>query len=116
MKTNEAMAGTITRETIQQMVDLIAEHFHPEKVILFGSHARGDATDQSDVDLLVLFEKAPPEGRRSAPILRVLGRHFGHPVDVVVRTCAGFEEWRCTFGSLARRVAREGIVLYEKAR
>ena len=115
MKTTEASAKLVPREMIQRMVDLIAAHFRPERVILFGSYARGEATEDSDVDLMVLLDKAPPEGKRSAPILRLLYQHFRCPVEVVVRTTAGFDEWRHTVGSLARRVAKEGIVLYEKA-
>ncbi len=48
-----------TRETrqeeIKKMVELIVERFHPEKIILFGSHARGEAGSDSDIDLLVVM-------------------------------------------------------------
>lgn len=45
----------ITPDTIQKMVDRIVERFQPEKVVLFGSCARGQITRDSDVDLLVVM-------------------------------------------------------------
>src|SRR5258708_21749949 len=48
-RSNMSQAGEIT-----EMVRKISERFAPDKIILFGSHARGDAKDDSDVDLLVL--------------------------------------------------------------
>jgi predicted nucleotidyltransferase len=116
MEARQSWAGSVPREVIQHMADMIAQHFHPDKVILFGSYARGQANENSDIDLMVLLEEAPPEGRRSAPMIRLLVEHFPFPVDVVVRTTSGFEQWRHVVGSLVREVAREGIVLYDKAR
>ncbi|HLG20737.1 MAG TPA: nucleotidyltransferase domain-containing protein [Bdellovibrionota bacterium] len=43
------------RQKVQRMVDRIVERFHPERVILFGSHARGTAGPDSGVDLLVVI-------------------------------------------------------------
>jgi uncharacterized protein len=45
----------ISRDRIQDFITAIAREFHPERIILFGSHARGDAGPDSDVDLLVLM-------------------------------------------------------------
>lgn len=108
------LTANVSREIIQEMVDLIVEHFHPEKVILFGSYARGDENKNSDVDLMILLNQTPPEGKRSVPILRLLFEYFSEPIDVVVQTTTGFECWREILGSLAHRVVQEGIVLYEK--
>ncbi len=46
-----------TQDTIQHMVDRIVQRFHPVRVILFGSHARGTARPDSDVDLLVVCDR-----------------------------------------------------------
>ena len=104
----------VPSETILAMAARIVERFHPEKVILFGSHARGQAADASDVDLLVVLSQMPPRGKRSAPIIRMLATEFRLPVDVVVRTAEGMARWRDVPGSLPHEVQREGIVLYEK--
>ena len=43
----------LPRETIDEMARKIAERFHPERIILFGSYARGKATEESDLDLYI---------------------------------------------------------------
>lgn len=48
----------VSTSDIQRTVDLIVENLHPDRVVLFGSHATNSAQDQSDVDLLVLV---PPD-------------------------------------------------------
>ena len=55
---------------IREMAGKIASRFNPQRVVLFGSYARGEATENSDVDLLVVVEKPAPRGKRSAPIAR----------------------------------------------
>ena len=102
-------------ETIRAMAARIAEHFHPEKIILFGSYARGDATVHSDVDFLVVLKECPPRGQRSAPIRLILVREFHEPVDIVVRDIATFNAWKDVFHSISGQAAKEGIVLYDKA-
>ena len=47
-------------ETVERMVDRIVERFQPQKVILFGSHARGDARSGSDFDLLIVAPSDEP--------------------------------------------------------
>jgi len=54
---------TATDVQIQKMVERIVAQFRPEKVILFGSQARGDAGPDSDVDLLVVM---PVQGSKRA--------------------------------------------------
>jgi uncharacterized protein len=54
-RTKNIRSGLVVQKAIEQMVRRIVEQFHPERVILFGSHARGDAGPDSDVDLLVVM-------------------------------------------------------------
>jgi predicted nucleotidyltransferase len=101
-------------EQIDRMVKRIVRRFHPEKVILFGSHARGDAGPDSDVDLLVVM---PVEG--SIVELRLDIREALHsiplPVDIIVTTPEDFA-WRKEFvGTIEWPATREGKVLYARA-
>ena len=63
----------IPMHQIQSLADAIASEFHPEKIILFGSHARGQGGPESDVDLLVLMPYVGHPARRSST-----GRIRGH--------------------------------------
>ena len=104
----------ISHETIRTMAARIAERFHPQKIVLFGSYARGDATENSDVDLLVIVEGLSPRGKRSAPIIQMLAEEYPLPVDVIVRPSSALEQWKDIPGTFAHRVSEEGIVLYER--
>ena len=70
---------------IQTLADKIAREFHPEKIILFGSHARGDAGPDSDVDLMVIIASDEHPSRTAAEITdRVHPRSYG--LDLIVRS------------------------------
>jgi predicted nucleotidyltransferase len=100
-------------EQIDRMVKRIVKKFHPEKIILLGSQARGDAGPDSDVDLLVVM---PVEG--SIVELRLDIREALHsipiPVDIIVTTPEDFA-WRKDFvGTIEWPATREGKVLYAR--
>ena len=84
----------------------------PSKIILFGSQARGNADDRSDVDLLVV---CPFEGSRrkvmSALALTMEG--FGIAVDIIVLSPEEFELDKHIPGTVARPAWLEGVLLYE---
>jgi uncharacterized protein len=100
----------LTQATIQQ----ISDRFQPEKIILFGSYARGEAHPHSDLDLLIVVETFPPRGQRSAPILRMLAETYIEPIDIVVRSAQTLKHWEHVPGSFAHQVLTEGIVLYDR--
>ena len=110
------MSNTQTgiREQIQKMVDRIIERFHPERIILFGSHARGNAGADSDVDLLVVM---PVKGskREKAVEIGVALHDFRIPKDVIVVTPDEFAWRKETVGTVERPANREGKVLYARA-
>jgi len=99
------------RREIRKMVERIIERFHPERIILFGSHARGEATPDSDVDLLVIMDV---KGSKREAQLQV--RHALHdiriPKDVVVSTPEEFIWRQKIVGTIERRAVREGKVQY----
>ena len=99
---------------IETMVKRIVQRFHPLRVILFGSHARGTATPDSDVDLLVILPHVTDKRRATVEIRRVLG---DLPVskDVIVTTPEEIVRRGGLAGSLLRPALREGKVLYEQS-
>ncbi len=62
LATTSAVGGLVPMRRIRRLARDIAEKFHPLRIILFGSYARGTATSDSDVDLMVVFKtKQPPD-------------------------------------------------------
>jgi predicted nucleotidyltransferase len=93
----------------------LAEQFHPDRIILFGSYARGTADEHSDVDFLVITEQAMRENRlrMMTDMDRALGG-LGIAKDIVVLTPEEFEEDKDIPGTIARYAAKEGKLLYER--
>jgi predicted nucleotidyltransferase len=110
--TLRASEGAIPGE-IHRMVERIVERFHPEKVILFGSHARGTAGPDSDVDLLVVMQVEGSRRKQAAEIDGALIDR-GLPLDLIVITPEELERQREQVGTVVRPAVREGIVLYER--
>lgn len=101
-------------EKIQEMVRRIVEGFDPEKIILFGSHARGDAGPDSDVDLLVVMQT---ESKREAAVrIGVALDAMGIPKDILVITPDEFERRKNIVGTVAYPAHHEGRILYERPR
>ena len=106
--------ATSTPATIEEMVRRIAQGFSPERIILFGSHARGEAQEDSDVDLLVLFTEVEDPRKRAAELyVALIGCSL--PKDIVVSTTARFERYRNVVNTVYWPAAREGKVVYERA-
>jgi predicted nucleotidyltransferase len=102
-----------SRKEIQQMVRRIVSRFHPESVILFGSHARGEAGPDSDVDLLIVMPFLGSKREKQLEI-RLALKNFQIPKDIVVTTPEDFQ-WRKEIpGTIERPAAREGKVLYAR--
>jgi predicted nucleotidyltransferase len=96
--------------TIQRAVELIAAAAPGSTVILFGSYARGDALDSSDLDLLVLEPEL--QSRRDEMVrLRDALRPLRIPVDVVVASRGAYLKWADTPGTLYYHAAQEGRVV-----
>lgn len=107
--------STEAASAIHEMVCRISARFSPERIILFGSHARGDARDDSDIDLLVLFSEVDDPRARATEIYQALIGCSEIPKDIAVSTTARFERYRNVVNTIYWPAAREGQVLYERA-
>ncbi|MEK7404304.1 MAG: nucleotidyltransferase domain-containing protein [Acidobacteriota bacterium] len=107
------MDGTGAERVIEEMVRRIVESFRPEKIILFGSYARGTAGPDSDVDLLVVAAASGAKRKLAVQIYRVLAG-VGLPKDVIVVTLEEVEKYRDLPGTVIWPALREGKVLYER--
>ncbi|MYH60648.1 MAG: nucleotidyltransferase domain-containing protein [Caldilineaceae bacterium SB0675_bin_29] len=73
------------RATIQAVAQMIAQKFDPEQIILFGSHARGNAGSQSDIDLLVVPKPLDDWSKRGNANRRAIGGQFIFPLTSSAR-------------------------------
>ena len=103
----------IDERMLREVVRRILQVTQPEKIFLFGSYARGDATEESDIDILVIQPSDLPRYKRSTPI-RLALRGLFPSKDIVVYTPEEIEEWRSASTSFIASVLREGRVLYER--
>ena len=85
----------------------------PEKIILFGSFARGDFNPDSDLDLLVILDGVETPRAESTRLRRAL-RGILTPVDIIVATPQQVERHRNTIGYIYRTALSEGRVIYER--
>src|SRR5437763_2376353 len=103
--------ANIPMRVIRRYARAIAEEFHPDKIILFGSYAYGTPHEDSDVDLLVIMP-ARNQIDQSIKIRRQLPAPF--PMDLIVRTPYNLG-WRLKEGeSFHTEIVTRGKVLYEK--
>jgi len=102
-----------TTEYITAMVNRIADRFHPVQVILFGSHAHGDAGPESDIDLLVVLPQAANKRQAAIEIRRAL-KDFPVSKDIIVTTPDEIARRGNLVGDVLRPALREGKVIYER--
>ncbi|GAK55086.1 DNA polymerase beta domain protein region [Candidatus Vecturithrix granuli] len=99
-------------DEIYRQSQRIVEKFDPEKIILFGSYARGEPTPESDVDLCIIVDSARASWDIRVEISLILDHAF--PLDVFVKTRQEVER-RLSIGDFfLEDILRKGKVLYER--
>ncbi len=100
-------------EQIRALSQQIAHEFHPERVVLFGSYAYGTATEDSDVDLLVVM---PYKGKGWRLVGKIRGRvRPQFAVDLLVRSPEQIRRRLSLGDCFLKEVTEKGRVLYESA-
>ena len=106
------MTERLTAGLLQEIVRRIRATAEPEKIILFGSQARGEGKKDSDLDLLIVMDSDLPRYRRAVPFYQAL-TGLGQAKDIVVYTPMEVAEWQTASCSFIATALREGQVLYE---
>ena len=106
----------LTRDTeaIKRLTELLIEAARPKRIIMFGSQARGDAGEDSDLDVMIVEELVSDRAGEMVRLGRLL-RSFDIPVDLLVVSAEKFNYWCDTPGNVYFEAATEGEVLYEAA-
>jgi predicted nucleotidyltransferase len=106
-----------TREEINRVAKALADDFHPQKIILFGSRAYGNPREDSDVDLLVLLPIADSELATMTRL--ILAAHKvvrgTYSMDILAKDPKQAAEGYREGDQLLRDAIDRGIVLYEAA-
>jgi len=102
------------RETIATVVDGIVAGRNPENVMLFGSYAHGNPTEDSDLDILVVTEKGLST-EETYELQRELSKRFSIPIQLICVSDEEFRETKDVMGGIAYPAAKYGEVLYEKS-
>jgi predicted nucleotidyltransferase len=103
----------IDERLIDDVVRRVVERFNPTRVILFGSHARGDAQADSDLDLFIEMETDQRSPERAIEVSRLFGLHWW-PMDILVYTPDEAARLRRDPASFINVIEAEGKVLYER--
>jgi predicted nucleotidyltransferase len=93
---------------------LLIEAAKPNRIIMFGSQARGEASEDSDFDVMVVEEAVPDRVGEMVRLNRLV-RSLAIPVDLLVVSAEKFNYWCDTPGNVYFEAATEGEVLYEAA-
>ncbi len=98
---------------IFNIVEKIKDNYMPEKIVLFGSHAKGNPNPNSDIDLLIVKDSDFRRDERDIEI-RDLLREVKFPMDIFVYTPEEVNQFRSLKGSFINNIFKDGEVLYEQ--
>lgn len=103
----------IAPETIDGVAKAIADNFHPEKIILFGSYASGTPTPDSDLDFLVVMDSDQPKNKRSSS-LQLMFQPYPCAMDILVYTPDEINKWNGVINHIVTIAHKTGRVLYDR--
>lgn len=105
----------LNQQAIEEAVRRAVAAAHtPSRVIVFGSYARGDADEGSDLDLMVIEREVPSKGEEMLRLNRAIG-WMGKGVDVLVYSEQEYERRSTVPGTAPYWARMEGKVLYDAA-
>lgn len=104
-------------DTIVEIIRRLVDHFGPERIYLFGSAARGESTEDSDLDFLVVVPDDAPTGLVRGDRVHEILAGIPNPVDVIPWRKSDFEgRAKHVVASLPATVVREGKLVYDRRR
>ncbi|MBI5764106.1 MAG: nucleotidyltransferase domain-containing protein [Planctomycetes bacterium] len=113
--TNDLRSNPVVDDQfLNEVVRRILSVGSPRRIVLFGSHARGEAHDSSDLDLMIIEDRCdqPPQHRATNYRMALTGVHPAK--DIVVYDVDEVREWAGVAQAFVTTALREGRMLYEK--
>ncbi|MBI5213097.1 MAG: nucleotidyltransferase domain-containing protein [Nitrospirae bacterium] len=103
----------ITEDKIEEIKDKIVKTVSPEKIILFGSYATGEAKEESDIDLVVIWDSPANHHQRNMQIRRLFPRR-NFSLDVFVFTPQEEAKYKDIKGTIVYTATTKGKILYAR--
>lgn len=99
----------------REIAEIVAKKYKPEKIILFGSVARGEARKYSDIDLCIIKNTSIPSYKRIWKVYELLrGYEYEYGVEPIVLTSKEFNEKKKCGNYFVRNILKDGKILYER--
>jgi predicted nucleotidyltransferase len=103
----------VVMRQIEEFSQRIGSEFGAERIILFGSYARGEVTEDSDIDLLVVAKTSLSPSERYSAVRRLLA-DVPASFDIIVKTPQEYARWRSVVNNIVYFADKYGKVLYER--
>jgi predicted nucleotidyltransferase len=98
----------------RELLDPLVAYFKPQRIILIGSVARGEAGPDSDIDLVVVLDDdVSPELLKAKAVAEARAGYHG-AVDIILCRASKLRERARAIGSFAHQVLRDGVTVYER--
>jgi len=97
---------------IKKISEIIISNFSVEKIILFGSYARGEENNESDIDICILTNNSNKKLKIIRTIRNALYDNVSKPVDLLVYKPEEFYDRAAALKSIEREIADSGVLLY----
>lgn len=98
----------------EELLRSVVAYFNPRRVIVFGSAARGEAGEDSDIDLLIVVDDDAPKELLSWRALWEARKGYRGAVDLIASRDSVLTERAKAIGSFAHTILEEGAVVYER--
>ncbi|MCL2218701.1 MAG: nucleotidyltransferase domain-containing protein [Chitinispirillia bacterium] len=99
----------------RQIVDFITSKVSPERIVLFGSYARGNYGKHSDIDILVVMKNLDNERKLTKSLYRaLLNEDISTPVDIIAADYDRYNTLKDRTGLIYKTIEREGQLLYAR--
>jgi len=103
----------ITEKKIEEIISKIIRNYDPDKIILFGSYAKGTANEDSDLDLIIVKHTDTPKHKRGREVRKfLLGSMI--PIDLKIYTPDEFENEKDSGFSFLNTAIKDSLIVYER--
>ena len=100
---------------MKQIVAFITSKLSPERIILFGSYARGDNTENSDIDILIIIKNLENERKITGTLYKeLLKENISIPIDFIAIDYDKYNKLKDEIGYIYKTIEQEGQILYGK--